>query len=254
MSHAPALRCGQTRDITNHWFGHVALDPGCGFGFLGTADFADHHDRLGFRVAFEKHEMIEERTAIDRIAADTDARRDANSKVFHLRGRLVTERARTRYDADAALLVDVARHDAKHRLAGADDAGAVRANHQCSMVALIAQQIALHPHHVLRWNSVGDRAYELYPGVGRLHDRVGAKGRCDEGDAMRGARLLDGVLHGVEHRQTEMGCSALAGGHSAHDLGAIFNHFLGVERAFVARETLDQHTACFVNKNAHGVD
>ena len=147
----------------------------------------------------------------------------------------------------APLHVDIARHDAEHRLAGADNPRAVWPDHHCSMVALIAQKIALHPHHVLRGNAVGDRAYELNPRVRRLHDGVGAEGRRDEGDAMGRAGLLDGFLHGVENRKAEMLGAPLAGGDAADDFGAEGDHFLGVESTLVAGEALNQDPACFVD-------
>jgi hypothetical protein len=74
MAHAAAFWRGEARDIADHRFGHVTLDPRRRLGFLGPANFADHHDRGGFRIALEQHQMVQERAAIDRIAANADAR------------------------------------------------------------------------------------------------------------------------------------------------------------------------------------
>src|ERR1700730_10163924 len=62
---------------------------------------------------------------------------------------------------------------------------------------------------------------------------------------------LNCFLHGVEHRQAEMGGAALAGCDTPHDLGAVGDHFLGMERTLVACEALNQDPACFAVQNAH---
>src|ERR1700730_10728431 len=165
MAHAASFWRREAREIADLRFGHVALDPCRRLGFLGPADFADHHDRGGFRIALEQHQMVQERAAIDRIAANADARRDADSTGIHLRRGFIAKRARTGTDTDRAAHIDMTRHDPEHRLAGADDPRAVRPDQQGPMIALIAQKIALHPHHVLRGYAVGDRAYEPDPRV-----------------------------------------------------------------------------------------
>ena len=189
MTHAPALGRGETGDEADHRLRHIVLDPGRGLGLLRSADLADHQHGLGLGILLEQREMVEEGRAVDRIAADADRGGDADALGLHLRGGLVAERAGARDDADAALQIDVARHDAEHGLAGADDAGAVRPDHHRAAVFGIAHQIALHPHHVLRRDAVGDRADQPDAGIGRLHDGVGAEGRRHEGDGGGGAGL-----------------------------------------------------------------
>src|SRR3546814_7841987 len=51
-----------------------------------------------------------------------------------------------------------------------------------------------------------------------------------------------------------MGGLPLARGHAADHLAAIGDHFLGVEAADIAGETLDQDLRVGVQKDAHGVD
>src|SRR6476660_3991366 len=195
--------------------------------------------------------MVEEGRAVDRVAADTDRRRDADAHRLHLRRGLVAERARARDHADIALKIDVTRHDAEHGLAGADDAGAVRAHQHRALLFGIAVEVALHSHHVLRRDAVGDRADQLYAGVGGFHDGVGAEGRRHEGDAGGGSGRLHRFLHGVEHRQALMLGAAFARGNAANHVGAVLHHFLGVEGSFVARHALDDDRGGFVDKNAH---
>src|SRR4029450_3567810 len=91
-----------------------------------AADLADHDHGVGSRVVLEEAQGVDESRADDRIAADADARRLADAELGQLGDRLVGERPAARDDADAAGLVDVARHDADLALLGGDDPGTVR--------------------------------------------------------------------------------------------------------------------------------
>src|SRR4029079_4427563 len=100
-----------------------------GRSLLGlAADLADHDDAVRHGIGVEEGEDVDEVDAADGVAADADAGRLADPERRELADRLVGERAGARQDADRALLVDVARHDADLALAGGDDAGAVRAD------------------------------------------------------------------------------------------------------------------------------
>ena len=46
---------------------------------LGAADLADQHDRLRLRIGEEQREAIDEAHAVNRVAADTDGRRLAET-------------------------------------------------------------------------------------------------------------------------------------------------------------------------------
>jgi hypothetical protein len=76
-------------------------------------------------------------------------------------------------------------------------------------------------------------------GIGSLHDGVGAEGGRHEGDTGGGAGRVHRFLHGVEHRQALILGAAFARRHAANDVGAVLDHFLGVEGAFVAGHALD---------------
>ena len=177
------------------------------------------------------------------ISADADAGGDADAERLHLRAGLVAQRARARDDADVAANVDVARHDAEHGLAGADDAGAVRPDDRGALVLRIAAQIALDAHHVLRGYAVGDDAHQPQSRIGRLHQRIRRIGRRHEREARLGAGGPHRILHGVEHRPVEMRLAALARRHAAHHPGAVGDHFLGVKGRLVAGEALHDHAA-----------
>ena len=95
-------------------------------------------------------------------------------------------------------------HDAQHRLAGADDSGAIGPDQRGPAFLGKAPQIALDHHHVLGRNPVGDRHDEPDPRVRRLHDGIGTECGRYEDDACRGARRPHGFLDGVEHGTVEV--------------------------------------------------
>ncbi len=80
MAHLAALGRGEARDIGDDGLGHVVADVFRGLGFLRSADLADHHDGIRVRIGLEELENVLEGGAVDRIAADAHAGRDANPK------------------------------------------------------------------------------------------------------------------------------------------------------------------------------
>src|SRR5262245_15030971 len=253
MAHAPALGRSQAGDIGDDRLGHMLADEGGGLGLLWPADLADHHHGGGFGIGFEQLQDVSEGAAIDRIAPDADAGGHADAQLLHLRRRLIAQRARAADDADRAALIDMAGHDAKHRLTRADDAGAVRADQAHAVLALVALHEAFHPDHVLGRNAVCDSDADLDAGVRRFHDRVSGKGRWYENDTGGGAGFVRSFLHGVEHRTVELGGASLTRRHTAHDVGAVGDHLLGVEAADVAGKALDDDGILLVNQYTHDI-
>src|SRR6266481_1863273 len=157
--------------------------------------------------------MIEKGTAVDRIAADTDAGGDADTERLHLR--------------------------------------AVRADDGRAPLFRIAPQIALDAHHILRRNAVGDNADQLESCIGGFHQRIGRVRRRHEHETGLGAGGLHCVFHRVEDRKIQMRLSAFSRRDAAHDLRTVFNHFLGVERRLAAGEALQDHPCRCIDENAH---
>src|SRR5439155_11328458 len=110
----------------------------------------------------EQFEDVAEGRTVDRIAANADAGRNADTELLHLRRRFIAKRAGASDDADIALQIDVTRHDAEQRFAGADDAGAIRPDELHAVFPGVAPHIALHPDHVLGRDAVGDGNTEFY--------------------------------------------------------------------------------------------
>src|SRR5690606_39598776 len=105
VAHALARRRRDAGDKTDHRFFHVGLDPARAFFLVRAADLADHDHRFGLRVIIEHFHHIDVLQAIDRIAADADAGRLAETYFHRLTDRLVSQRAGTRYHADRAFFV-----------------------------------------------------------------------------------------------------------------------------------------------------
>src|SRR5690606_5972939 len=106
---------------------------------------------FGLRITFEEFEHVDEVHAAHGIAADADAGALPEAGVRGLEHGFVGERAGTRHDADAALLVDEARHDADLALAGRDDAGTVGTDETRAGV----RERGLHLDHVVDRDALG---------------------------------------------------------------------------------------------------
>src|SRR6266436_6461923 len=115
----------------------------------------------------------------------------------------------------------------------------------------VAPQVALDPHHVLRGNAVGDDADQPQARVGGFHQRIRRVRRRHKGQTGLGAGGLHRVFHRIEDRAVQMRLPTLARRDSAHDLGAVFDHFLGVESRLVTGEALQDYRRRCVDENAH---
>ena len=76
-------------------------------------------------------------------------------------------------------------------------------------------------------------------------------GRRDIDDAGIGAGGPHGLLHRVKDRQAQHGLPPFSGGDAAHDLGAVFQHFFGVEESLTARDALDENPGVAIDENTH---
>ncbi len=123
MTHALALGRGLTADEPRHGLLHVQLDEFRGLLLGVAADLADHDDPLRLGIFLEQPQHVDELHALHGVAADADARRLTEAELSELVNRLVGQRAAARDDADRALLVDVAGHDADLALVRRDDPG-----------------------------------------------------------------------------------------------------------------------------------
>ena len=116
----------------------------------------------------------------------------------------------------------------------------------------ISAERALRLHHVQRRDALGDADDDGDAGLRRLEDRVRGAGRRHVDDRRVGARLLDGLGDGVEHREAFVHDAALAGRDAADDVGAVLAHLLGVEGPGRAGDALDDQLRVFSDENRHG--
>src|SRR6185503_2165081 len=92
MTHSSARRGGRTGDKSSHGLFAIVLDPLSRFFFSRTADLADHDDTACFGIVVEQLDDIQMRGAVDRIAANADARRLADAAASQLPDRFVSQR------------------------------------------------------------------------------------------------------------------------------------------------------------------
>src|SRR5579872_404720 len=248
MAHAAPRRRGDACDEPDHRLLHLRfLEEFRGF-FLGrSADLADHDDGLSVGIGEKELEAIDEIGAVDWITADTDAARLAQPGRGGLRHRLIGQGPGTRDDADMALGVDMAGHDADLALLRRDDARAIGADEP----GLGTGQGPLHRHHIEDGDTLGNTHHERDLGIDRLENRVGGEGRRDINDAGRSIRRPHRALDRVEDREIEMAGAALPRGHPAHHLGAVGDRLLGMERPLGAGEALANDLGRRIDENRH---
>src|ERR1700676_1226811 len=112
VAHAAARRSGLAGDEADYRLLHVGLDEFGGALFSVAADFADENDGVGVGVVVEHADGVEERRADDRVATDADASGLADAEARQLIDGFIGQGAAAAYDADMALLVNAAGHDA----------------------------------------------------------------------------------------------------------------------------------------------
>src|SRR6266849_2264746 len=112
MTHAAARGRGLAGDEADDGLFHVDFDPLRRGLFRVAADFANHDDGIGFRISVEELNGVKERRANDGVAANADTSGLADAEPSQLVDGFVGECAAAANDADVALLMDAAGHDA----------------------------------------------------------------------------------------------------------------------------------------------
>ena len=252
MAHALARRCGDASDEADHRFLHVVLGPARGVHFVRSADLADHDDGVGVGIVVEHLQHVDVLQAVDGVAPDADGGGLAQAQVGDLCNGLIGQRAGTRHDADAALAVDVTRHDADLQLVRRDDARAVGAQQQRLLVGLA--HLVTHDQHVTHGDALGDADDQIQVGVDRFPDGIGsACGRhVDDGDGGTGLGL--GFLHrAVDGNALEI-LAGTFGIDTCHEavlaIGIVPAH-ARMELAGLAGDALGDDLGVLVDQNRH---
>src|SRR5210317_163381 len=247
VTHAFAWRCCDTGNVGNNRLRDIALDELSRRLFVGPANLANHDDAVGFRICFEELEAVDKIHATHRVAADTNTRGLAETICRRLIYGFVRKCARTGYDANAAFLVDEARHDTDLALFRRDDARAVRANQP----AVIILQRRLDLDHVVDRNTFGNANNQTDSAISSFEDRIGCKRRWHVNHADIRACGGNCVTHRVVHRHAEVLLAATSRRYASDDLGAVLDALFSMEGPLVTRDALAEDLAVFVDQNTH---
>src|SRR5215204_4649084 len=216
MSHRLALGGREAGDVGHDGDAHLAPDVVGRELFSVTPDLPYHHRAISLGIGLELAQDLDKVRPYDRVAADPDGAALPDLPLGELVDDLVGERAAAAYDADVAWHEDVTRHYGDVSLLRREDTGTVRSDKG----RVLGPQVVTDPHHVVDGDTLRDAADGREPGVQRLEDGVGGEGWGDEDHARVRARLLDGLLDGVEDRDTFVVPPALTGRHPCHYPGA----------------------------------
>src|SRR5215211_7882759 len=249
MSHRLALRGREARDIGYDGDAHLAADVLGRELFSIAPDLTDHHGAFCLGVGLELAQDFDEVRPYDGVAADPDGGALSDLPLRELVDDLVGQRAAAAYDADVARHEDVLGHYGDICFPWREDAGTVRPDEG----GVLGPQVVCDPHHVVDGDAFSNAADGRESGVQRLEDGVGGEGWGDEDHARVRARLFDGLLDGVEDRDSFVLLPALTRRHPSDHPGAALQHSSRVERALPARYALNEEPRPFVYEYRHDV-
>ena len=247
VPHALARRSGDAGDVGDHGLADELADVMRGGFLIAATDLTHENDARGARIALEELQHVDEVHAAHGVAADADAGALAEPDVGGLEHGLVGEGSGARHDADTALLVNEAGHDADLAFLRRDDARAVGADEARAR----GSEHRLHPHHVIHRHALGDAHRQLDAGIGGLQNRIRGACRRHVDHAGRGAGRAHRIAHRVEYRQAQVLLSAAPRSDAAHELRAVGQSGLRVKGALLAGESLADDPGVAVDQNAH---
>src|SRR5690606_34936354 len=160
--------------------------------------------------------------------------------------------ARTAHNADTALGMDMARHDADLDFVGRDETWAVGPQQQ-SLSVLGAHTIANH-HHVANWNAFSDANDQIQVRLDGFPDCVGGTRWRHVNDRNRSARCVFGVLHaGVDWDAFEIFTRFLRmyAGNKGFAAVCVVTTHARVELPRLTSDALGDDLGVFINENRH---
>src|SRR5579864_233638 len=160
---------------------------------------------------------------------------------------LVGQRAAAADDTDISLLVNTARHDSDLALAGRNDARAIRTD----QARFLEVDSRCDANHVEDRNAFGDADDQGKARVGCFQNGIRSIWRRNENDGGVSTGRFGGLGDGVEDGPLKMFCAAFTWSDSAHDVGAIFDHLLGMKSSLAASEALNDQASFLVDQDAH---
>ena len=148
---------------------------------------------------------------------------------------------------DRSLGEDLGRDDADVGLPRREHAGAVGPDQRHPVSA----RELVEPQHLVHRDALGDADDRLQAGVDRLVERVGSEAGGHEGGGGVGARLGDGLAHGVEDRNPLDLLAAVPRCGAGDYLGPVGAVAQGVEGALAPGQVLDDEAGGLVDDDRH---
>src|SRR5215218_7850697 len=216
VSHGLDLRSREARDVGYDGKAHLATDVIGRELFRVAPNLPDHHGAFCLWVGLELPQDFDEVRTYYWVAADPDGGALSDLPLRELVDDLVGQRAAAAYDADVARHEDVLGHYGDVRLLRREDAGTVRPYEG----GVLRPQVACDPHHVVHGDAFCNAADGRESSVQRLEDCVSGERRGDEDHTRVRARLFDGLLDGVEDRDSFVVLPALPWRHPRDHPGA----------------------------------
>ncbi|QBM89238.1 hypothetical protein METSCH_D03020 [Metschnikowia aff. pulcherrima] len=244
VTHTSAWWRRDTGDERHHGLGAlgsgqvVLLQELRGLLLGSTTNLTNQNDTLSLLVVQEQRQSIDEVGAGEWVSAHTNDQRLAQANLRGLSHGLVGQSTRSRNDTDLTSLVDVRGHDTDLTLVRRNQTRAVGAHQSGFQLRL---QDLCNAHHVMLWDTLSDGHGERNLGLDGLLNRLGGNRWRDENTSRAGASLLHRVFHAGENGTVQVLGAGLLWVGTTHNLRAVGNRLLGVERGLFAGETLIDH-------------
>ena len=194
--------------------------------FRATTNLSNHDDSIRLAVLQKDLQAVYEVGSREGITADANHERLTEASLGGLIDGFVGEGTRTRDDADAATLVDEARHDANLALARCDDARAVGTDHPSFALSL---EYVCDADHVVLGDAFCDADDERYLGLNGFLDAFCGEWWRDEDGGCIGSCLLHGIADAREYGLAQMLLSGLLRICAADDVRSVLEGLLCVK-------------------------
>mmetsp|Transcript_20995 Transcript_20995/g.41176 ORF Transcript_20995/g.41176 Transcript_20995/m.41176 type:complete len:445 (-) Transcript_20995:21-1355(-) len=251
MAHTTARRRGKSSNEADDGLVGVSvlLEPLRCLLLSSSTNLTNHDNTLSLRVVGEPLEAVNEVGSVEGVTANSDNSGLAKTCLSGLRDSFVGEGSRTGHNTDLTGGVNVAGHDTDLALVGLDDARAVRSDETGGGLAL---QMPLDLEHVLLGDTLSNANDERHLSLDGLKNSTGSdRGRDKDHRGINTNGIL-GLLDGVEHGETKVLLTTLAGAGASDHLSAIRDGLLTVESTLLTGKSLAENLGVLVNPDVGG--
>ena len=248
MTHPLARRRRDARDIRNHRLRDVLANEFRTCFLITAADLADHDDAFGLRIRFKQCQHIHKVHTAHRITTDTNTSALAQAKASRLENCFIGQCAGPGHNADLAGLVYEPGHDANLCFTRRNHARAIRPNE----TRVVTLQGFLDANHIVHRNAFRDTDDQRNACIGGFQNGVSSARGRDVDHADISARRPNSIVGGIEYRQSQMLLPSSSRRDTANESATVGDALLRMEGALLASEALDNDSALFGQKYAHG--